>query len=365
MNTDLPLLIDTFAGLNVLVLGEAMLDSYLEGTTGRYCPEAPAPVVARSQRKNIPGGAANTAVNVQSLGGRVAFLSVTGADTEGMTLRQTLAERGIAIDPLLTSPDRRTLAKQRVVVASQILLRLDEGSTEPLNPSTEAALIGRLVSLFPHCDAVIVSDYRYGLITPRVLRTLADLQARWSKVLVVDARLLSLYRHGGATAVKPNYEEALGLLGARALEGFRCRADGIAQHGERLLELSGAALAAVTLDNEGAMVLERGRPSYRTYAHAIRQACVAGAGDTFTSTLALALAAGASAPAAAELATAAASVVVGKERTATCSAPELREFVSAGGKYVADLQRLAAKVEFYRQQGRRIVLTNGCFDILH
>jgi D-beta-D-heptose 7-phosphate kinase/D-beta-D-heptose 1-phosphate adenosyltransferase len=261
-------------------------------------------------------------------------------------------------------PDVRFDVEDRIVAAGQLLLRLDQGSTEPLDEKTERAFIDRLTALYPHADAVIVSDYRYGVLTPRLVRVLADLQTRWSKVLVADSRRLAVFRDAGVTAVKPNYEEAVQLLGARTLDGFRVRAEGIAAYGERLLDLTGAQIAAVTLDSEGALVFERGRPPYRTYAQPARS-CVAGAGDTFTSALGLALAAGASTAAAAELASGAAAVVVGKEGTAACSAQELREHVSAGGKYFGDLRRLQARVDFYREQGRKVVFTNGCFDILH
>jgi D-beta-D-heptose 7-phosphate kinase/D-beta-D-heptose 1-phosphate adenosyltransferase len=129
--------------------------------------------------------------------------------------------------------------------------------------------------------------------------------------------------------------------------------------------LTGARLAAVTLDRDGALFFERGSPPYRTYARPAANSRAAGAGDTFVGALALGLAAGAHTPVVAELAAAAAAVVVAKDGTAACYAQELREYVSAGGKYVPDLRRLAARVEFLRQQGRRIVFTNGCFDILH
>jgi D-beta-D-heptose 7-phosphate kinase/D-beta-D-heptose 1-phosphate adenosyltransferase len=365
MSANLPLLIDQFAGRNVLVLGEAMLDSYLEGAAGRFCQEAPVPIVTLSGRRDLPGGAANTAVNVHQLGGRVHFLSVIGQDAEGALLRQALEGQGVATEHVFTHATRRTLAKQRVVAASQILLRLDQGSTKPVDEEAERLLIQRLAGLFPRCDAVILSDYAYGILTPGIVRALADLQARWSRVVVADSRRLAVFRDVGVTAVKPNYDEAVALLGARALEGCRVRAEGVARYGEPLLDLTGSQIVAVTLDSEGALVFERGRSPYRSYARAVRHACVAGAGDTFVAALALGLAAGAPTPAAAELASAAAAVVVGKERTATCSAQELREYVSAEGKYYGDLQRLVARVEFYRQQGRRIVFTNGCFDILH
>ena len=178
MNATLSGLIDTLAGRRILVLGEAMLDSYLEGHAGRFCPEAPAPIVTLSRRHDLPGGAANTAVNAQSLGGEATFLSVVGPDGEGQILRQALAERGLSLEHLLIDPTRRTLLKQRVAAGSQLLLRLDQGSTQALEPKMEEELIQRLTTLYPQCEAVIVADYCYGVITPRVLRVLADLQAQ-------------------------------------------------------------------------------------------------------------------------------------------------------------------------------------------
>src|SRR5205085_11507229 len=136
-----------------------------------------------------------------------------------------------------------------------------------------------------------LSDYRYGVLTPRVLRAVADLQARWARVLVADSRRLLVFRELGVTAVKPNFEEAVALLGGSPLEGMQARAEAVLPHGNKILELTGAQVAAVTLDADGAVIFERGRAPYRTHAQAARQSCVAGAGDTFTVALALALAA--------------------------------------------------------------------------
>jgi D-beta-D-heptose 7-phosphate kinase/D-beta-D-heptose 1-phosphate adenosyltransferase len=362
---DLLPLVEAFTGLNVLVVGEAMLDSYLQGTARRFCPEAPVPIITLAGRQDMPGGAANTAANARSLGGRVTLLSVIGDDAEGAVLRNQLARLEVGADHLLAHPARRTLTKQRVLADSQLLLRLDQGSTDPLDPATEQALIGRLGEHFPRCDAVILSDYCYGILAPAVLRALAELQARWSKVMVADSRRLPLFRDLGLTGVKPNYDEAVALLGAQALPGVLDRAAALAPHADRLLDLTAASFVVVTLDREGAVVFERDRSPYRTCTAPARQAGVTGTGDTFTAALALALAAGASAPQAAELASAAAAVVVGKEPTAVCAGPELREFLTAPGKYIPDRERLSARVEFYRRQGRTVVFTNGCFDILH
>jgi D-beta-D-heptose 7-phosphate kinase/D-beta-D-heptose 1-phosphate adenosyltransferase len=360
MSLSLPTLLDAFARLRILVLGDAILDCYLEGTSDRICPEAPVPVVTVRSRCEAPGGAANTAANARALGAQVTLLSVIGDDAEGALLRQALQRAGLGQDSVLAHARRRTLAKQRVVASGQILLRVDQGSTEPLDAVAEQALLGRLRRLFPHHDAVIVSDYAYGVLTPRVI---AALQACAPRLLVVDSKNLGAFRALGPTAVKPNYSQAAGLLGLAKTE--QPRAGQIAEHAQRLLDLTGAQIAAVTLDADGVLVLERGRPAYRAYARAVPNARVNGAGDTFVAAFTLALAAGAHTPAAAELASAAAGVVVAKEGTAVCSAAELRESLAAEAKVVADAERLATRLALHRAQGRRIVFTNGCFDLLH
>ena len=132
MTTNLPDLIDRFGGLRVLVVGEAMLDRYLEGSATRLCREAPVPVVELDHYTDAPGGAANTAANVAALGARTAFLSVTGEDAEGSALRAELAARGVETENVVATPGRRTIAKQRVVADGHLLVRFDQGSTEPL-----------------------------------------------------------------------------------------------------------------------------------------------------------------------------------------------------------------------------------------
>jgi len=358
-------LVDAFPGLAVLVIGEAMLDAYLHGSTDRLCREAPVPIVAVANRTDVPGGAANTAVNARALGARVDLLSVVGDDAEGLTLRHALGGHGVGTEGLRVDGARRTLAKHRVLAGSQMLVRFDAGSTDRVDAAREDELVEHLYDRGRAADAVIVSDYGYGILTPRVIATLAAMQATAPRVLVVDSKVLRAYRRVGVTAVKPNYDEAMKLLAAGGGARREERIAHIERHGERLLAVTGAQVAAVTLDTEGALFFERGRPPYRTYARPADHGRAAGAGDTFVSALALALAAGADTASAAELASAAAAVVVGKDGTATCSDVELRGYLAAGAKYVADASALAARLELYRREGRRIVLTNGCFDILH
>jgi D-beta-D-heptose 7-phosphate kinase/D-beta-D-heptose 1-phosphate adenosyltransferase len=363
MTDRLPDLIDAFAGRRVLVIGDAMLDGYLEGACGRVCPEAPVPVVDVCQSHAAPGGAANAAANARSLGADVTLLGLVGADAEAGELVDALSDAGVSPEGLVIQPGRRTLAKRRVVAAGQVVCRLDQGDTGPADESTEAELVRRISEAWDAAEAVMVSDYGYGVLTPAAIAALADLQRHSPRVVVADSKRLPLRRSIGPTAVKPNFAEAVRLLGLDP-DPCRPRAELVANHGPRILELTGARLAAVTLDTEGAVVFERGRPAYRTYAEPHPHSRASGAGDTYTAALALALAVGADGPAAAELAAAAAAVVVGKDGTARCIARELRSKI-AGEQKVTDREGVIVRLAEERRRGRRVVLTNGCFDILH
>lgn len=368
MKTDLVKLVDAFAGLKVIVIGEAMLDCYLSGVASRLCPEGPVPVVNVTHRQEAPGGAANTAVNVNSLGAQVTFLSVVGDDWEGALLQQVLEKRGVSRKYILAQPNRRTLTKQRVTAASQLLVRFDQGSTDAIDSVAEQAIVDELERCFSDCDAVIVSDYGYGILTEKIVQAIAKLQQSQPRILVVDSKNLAAYRSVGATAVKPNYSQAIQLLDIRKTDG-EARVNQIAMHKEQLLNLTGAQIAAVTLDAEGAIIFERDHPSHRTYAQKAKHSHASGAGDTFLSVFTLALAASATTPTAADLASAAASVVVRKNGTTACSAQKLRHILStsllpATDKYVPEPNNLVAHLAS-QHQGKRIVFTNGCFDILH
>jgi D-beta-D-heptose 7-phosphate kinase/D-beta-D-heptose 1-phosphate adenosyltransferase len=373
MTTSLLSLINQFPTLNVLVIGEAMLDCYLSGNSDRLCPEAPVPVVNITKRLNLPGGAANTAVNLHQLGGQVTLLSVIGDDLEGVTLKQSLELAGVSTVELIEQRSRQTLSKQRVVASSQLVVRFDQGTTEPITPEIETRLINRLIELFPTCNAVVISDYDYGILTPKVIQTVEELQRRSPRILVVDSKKLTHYRSAGVTAVKPNYRETAHLLGLKKLDQAD-RVDQILLYGEKMLDLTGAKIAAITLDQDGALIFERDRPPHRTAAKPAPPSQTAGAGDTFVSTLALALAAGADSTTAATLAAAATAVVVNQPGTTACSAVALQQAVQPMNTHLPAVlpsailmtqTQLERQLDDYRTSNQRIVFTNGCFDILH
>jgi D-beta-D-heptose 7-phosphate kinase/D-beta-D-heptose 1-phosphate adenosyltransferase len=319
--------LDRFRGLRVLALGEAMLDRHLCGTSGRLCQDVPVRVVTVACRDE-PGGAANTAANARALGAEVACLSVIGDDPEGDALRRLLERQGVDDSGLIAQPGRTTLARSRVTASGRILVRYNQGDTTPCLPAEEDRLIQRLAALWRPCDAVIVSDYDYGVVTPKLLATLVELQRRRRRVLVVDSCRLAVYRAVRPTAVKPNYAELLQLLEESDRPGRGERAGQVSRWAGRVLRLTGAQVVAVTLDKDGAVILERARPPYRISARPRRQVQAAGAGDAYVSALALALAARSDPRAAAELAGAAAAVIVDKQRSGRCTARELARRVS-------------------------------------
>ncbi|NJL82613.1 MAG: D-glycero-beta-D-manno-heptose 1-phosphate adenylyltransferase, partial [Chloroflexaceae bacterium] len=244
--------LDGWQGLRVLVIGEAMLDSYWWGRARRLSPEAPVPVVDFLKQEEVPGGAANVAANLSNLGAIPIFLSAIAADAEGIRLKQVLEHHQVSPEFLVVAASRRTLAKQRVIGDAQILVRLDRGSTETLDFPTETALCASLEAQFPTCDAVIISDYGYGILTPTVIATLAKLQSQTPRPLIADAKNFAPYRSAGLTAIKPNYEQAIALLNLPKLSGSERLAQ-IEANGDNLLKIAGVNWAAVTLDIDGAI----------------------------------------------------------------------------------------------------------------
>jgi D-beta-D-heptose 7-phosphate kinase / D-beta-D-heptose 1-phosphate adenosyltransferase len=355
--------IEKFSQQKVLVIGELMLDVYLNGTSRRICREAPVPVVNVEKRTDVPGAAANTAINLAALGAQTTFLTITGRDSDSETVLALLKDVGVDTACILRDPSRQTITKKRVVAEGQLLLRYDAGSVEAAADDFERQLIRHLETLYPLMDAILISDYGYGVVTDKVIEMLKALQEQQPKLLVIDSKNLERFRDLQPSVVKPNYQEAAQLLNFdKQPEGER--ADQVLTYEQDILDITGARVVALTMDTEGAVIFERGEAPYRTFAKAVPGSKTAGAGDTYVSVLALAFSLGLSTPEAANLATVAAHVVVNKEGTACCSAYELMSAFKPA-KVIGNLDDLRLQVEEYRQQEQRIVFTNGCFDILH
>jgi rfaE bifunctional protein kinase chain/domain/rfaE bifunctional protein nucleotidyltransferase chain/domain len=359
-------LLDAMAEVDLAVLGDAVLDAWLSGSSERLCREAPVPAVNVEHRAARPGGAANTAANAAALGARVRFAAVVGGDDDGRALRDALGESGVSPDDLVVDSGRRTTAKRRVVVGDQMLARLDDADNRPLARPLQDLFTARMERLCRAADAVLVADYGLGALTQPARQRLAARRPD-RPLLVVDAHDLRPWRPVRPTAVTPNWEEARELLGPLVDEVGEPsdRADFVERHAGELFAATRARLVVVTLDRDGAVLLEPDRPAHRAYVQPVAQARTTGAGDSFAAAFTLALAAGADPTSALEVAVAAATVVVNGVGTQVCDLAALRGWLGLAERSVLSSAELAAAVGRHRQAGRRVVFTNGCFDVLH
>ena len=294
----------------ILIVGDLVLDEYLIGRVSRLSREAPVPVLEQTRAAYVPGGAANPAANVQSLGSQAVMAGVLGADDAGRRLRELLAQRGVDLAGVITDPDRPTTQKTRIVaqgayVFAHHLARVDRLSREPLTGDRERHLCDRIAALIPKVDAVLVSDYRLGVVTPRVAEVVRSEAKRHGALTTVDTQgNLAAFR--GFDLLRCNAQEAAAYLG-RALESDE-------DFEEALRELVMGLDARAALISRGAAGLSFITPGGKTHhlpaSNRTQVFDVTGAGDALIAVVTLALAAGLDLPAAAELGNRAAGVAV-------------------------------------------------------
>jgi len=341
----------------IVVIGDALLDRWWAGSADRISREAPAPVVRVADRVDVAGGAANTAVNLAALGADVAIVGAIGDDEGGAVLTRLLRAAGVDTAGLLRIPGFTTTVKTRVAGGGQVLVRLDEGDL--VDDAGRALVAEAALAATRGADAEIVCDYGVGSAAGAVRETLAARSER-PPVVVVDAHDPAPWAVLAPTVVTPNAGETERLLG-RPLGPDRVRA--ATRLRAELLAATGAAGVVVTLDRDGTVV-HAPEGTGRTTAHPAPDAMANGAGDTFAAALTLALATGEALGEAAVIAQLAADVVVREPGTSVCRRADLLA-AAEGPKRVLDADRLEAALETDRRAGRRIVFTNGCFDVLH
>jgi D-beta-D-heptose 7-phosphate kinase/D-beta-D-heptose 1-phosphate adenosyltransferase len=309
-----------FAGCPVLVVGDLMLDEFVWGQVSRISPEAPVPVVEVSRRTFTPGGAANTAANVGSLGGKPVLAGVVGRDPDGDRVCELLKAQGVETLPVVRDPGRPTTTKTRVIAHSQQVVRIDHEQPGPIPDGVAKALLGVIIETLPHVRGCVVSDYGKGVVTAGFVGQLLQLTRAVGLPTVIDPKGLDYARYRGATLVKPNQLEAGQVLN-RPLK----TSEDVDRAGSDLVQLLGPDTAVlITRGQHGMSLFERDRPPVHVPAQAREVYDVTGAGDTVAGTLGLALAVGAGLETACRLASLAAAVVVGKVGTATCSFEELK-----------------------------------------
>lgn len=350
------LTIPDFSGARVLVAGDVMLDRYWFGATGRISPEAPVPVVHVRREELRPGGAANVAVNLADIGVRTRLLGLTGRDEAGASLASLLEARDIACD-FVSSDAAPTITKLRVLSRGQQLIRLDREETGAAN---DRSLAAPLAAALADTDVVIFSDYAKGALAD-VAALIAACRDAGARVLA-DPKGTDFARYRGATLLTPNQSEFEAVAGA-------CGSDEeLAARAQAMTETLDLAALVVTRSERGMLLAEAGEEPLFLPTEAREVYDVTGAGDTVIAMLGAALASGASYGEAAALANLAAGLVVRKIGVATVTPSELRVALhrrGTGGRDLVGEDELLALVAEARTRGERIVMTNGCFDLLH
>jgi len=348
----------------VLLVGDMILDRYLHGSSDRVSPEAPIMVLTATREEHRAGGCGNVAANLRALGADVTCVAVVGEDESAARVRELLAAAGLRTDGLVVDGSRPTIRKTRVVAQSQQLLRIDEEQARPLAPEVEAALIQRLERGLSAADIVVVSDYGKGVLTDAVLERLCRPAGGRRARVLVDPKGRHYARYRGATILTPNKLEAETATGI-ALDGD----EGIRRAALQLCRMADLEAAIITLGARGMYCcLADGSQEWSIPARARSVYDVTGAGDTVLATLAFALASGADLEAAMQLATAAAGVKVQRFGVVAVTPAEIETALLEGGpssEKIVERDELLRRLALERAAGRRIVFTNGCFDVLH
>jgi D-beta-D-heptose 7-phosphate kinase/D-beta-D-heptose 1-phosphate adenosyltransferase len=347
-----------------MVVGDIMIDEYLWGKVDRISPEAPVQIVSITHEENTLGGSGNVVNNLIALGAKVSVVGVIGAGRNGSLILENLSKLGVDTNGIIQEPDRPTTRKTRVIGDHQHVLRIDRETKTEISNRAFTTLAKQAEKIMPKIDAVLVSDYGKGVITRSLLSRLITSANKHKKIIIADPKGRDFTKYSGVTILTPNKKET-GLA-----EGIEIIDDStLLKAGRGILNKTGVEKVLITCGKEGMVLIERKQPPYKIMAEARQVYDVSGAGDTVLAVLGLSLASGFPIKDAVALTNTAAGLVVGKIGTATITQQELGaalkpRFDAAAFKHL-QLAELGNLTSNFKKKDKRIVLTNGCFDLLH
>ncbi len=348
---------------NILVVGDLMIDHYLWGTCERISPEAPVQVVDISKETTVLGGAGNVVNNLRVLGANVSVSSVIGDDDNGKELTSMLNDIGVDTQKLVLQNDRKTSKKSRVIAVSQQILRYDKESKNDIDANSAITILNSLENNIREFNVVILSDYGKGVLTPELCQGIINLCKENGVKVLVDPKGSDFSKYKGAYLLTPNKKEAILATQIDIKNEATLK--------EALLKLKKECdldISLITLSEDGIATYDDALKVFPTVAKEVFD--VTGAGDTVIASIAFALSAGKNIEETAAFANLAAGVVVGKIGSATVSMDEIEEYEASLHKSTSDahiksFEDIDAIVKRCRASGKRVVFTNGCFDILH
>ena len=339
----------------ILVIGDIMLDQYVSGKVTRISPEAPVPVVKVEKEWNTLGGAGNVAANVASLGGKATLIGLIGNDSSGQIITDSCAKWGI--ESAMIKGDQQTIVKTRIVSGQQIV-RFDR--EEPLlwSDSQFNEFIDTLERLVPYSDAILLSDYAKGTLSDEVLKRIFAVSAEYGKRVLVDPKRADWTAYKGAFLVTPNLVELAMTQVEKDIKNDDNTVVGVCNHLRNQYDVENVV---ATRSSYGMTVVSENK-ILNIPTRALEVFDVSGAGDTVLAAFGISLAEGRSITESAFVANAAAGIVVSKRGTAVVTRTELGAFLKGGFK---EISRKGIQTFKEKNSGRKIVFTNGCFDVLH
>ena len=363
-------------GTDLLVVGDFMLDQAQHGSADRLSPDAPVPVLLSRGARDLEetaGGSSNVALCAAALGARVRCFGVTGADDEGHTLRRLLADGGCDAAGLLEDASRPTTVKRSIVGLAQHrhpqkMFRVDVESRDPVSETIEAALVAAIERAAPDCQVICLEDYAKGVCTPSLCQRVIEIGRRLGKPVLVDPAAIADYaRYAGATAITPNRTEAALAAGRKPMPDFDPAE--VCALARTLRERYRLDAVVLTLDRHGSFLDRAGADPVHVPTVARRVYDVTGAGDMVLAALAAALANAFPWPEAVAFANVAAGLEVEVFGARPIPFAQVRRQALAQAGHMAgkirEREALRVELEARRAAGQRIVLTNGCFDVLH
>lgn len=363
-NAAISAIVERLSGAKVIVVGDTMLDRFVDGVVDRISPEAPIPVFTVRQEKSMLGAAGNVLRNLVALGGTAQLMTAVGEDDAGCEVRGLIAEEAQTDVGLYGIPGRRTSIKTRYIASGQQMMRADRETVEEIPTVIQDRIVAQVEMEMPNAGALLLSDYGKGVLSDALLQRLIEAAHIADCPVVVDPKGNDYRRYAGARVLTPNRQE-LSLATNMSTDGDTS-VEAACKH---LISAIGVDAVLATRSEQGMTLVDR-NDVYHFPARAREVFDVSGAGDTVAAVVAAALSIETPLSDAAQFANIAASVVVGKVGTAVARPEEILSAAHEGDWSDAEAKVLPAsvadeRVAAWRRQGRRVGFTNGCFDLLH
>ena len=354
---------------HIVVIGDVMLDTFVDGAVNRISPEAPIPILRHQNTRHMPGGASNVARNLAHLGAQVTLIGITGHDGPREMLIDCLAAEPAITPHLIADPTRPTTTKTRFTVKGHQLLRVDDEDINPVSADSMTQMASAILSALDTANMVILSDYDKGVVQPHLITLLTNHPRRADFTILADPKQPDIRIYDGVDILTPNLSEFDHFCQYHNIAMPQKRHTGasdinaVDHTAQELLGLASIGAMITTMSADGILISQKDTPLFHSQSIAQSVFDVSGAGDTVIAHFAAAISAGANITEAAILANIAAGIVVGKSGTATVTPGEV--LASIHQQQPHNMQSILHLITEWKDNNERIVFTNGCFDCLH